>query len=172
MNVNIFFLALILGLLGIFVYFKPLYIKEKIFVDVPLFELNNFTLYELDKYGLKTLMSGDSTVKYSDRYEVHAINYTDNSKKYMANMQSDYGIYKDDNVILSGNIEFIREDGFTFETDKARYNKLQNTLTTDGSYKSFREGNSIIGSSLKFNNVLNRIKSSNVTVTYQLEESF
>jgi LPS export ABC transporter protein LptC len=172
MNINFFFISLIAGLIGIFIYFKPLYIKEQVFIDVPLFELNNFVLYELDNYGLTTLMSGESTVKYSNRYEVHAINYTDNSKKYMANMQSDYGIYKDNDIILNGNIKFVREDGFTFETDKAKYNKLNNLITTDGKYTSFREKNSIVGSSLEFNNKLNRIKSSNVTVTYQLEESF
>ena len=171
MNINIFFSLLFLGLAMIFVFFKPLHLKEQSFVDVPVFELNFFTLHELDIFGLSTLMTGDNSVKYDDRYLVTNIDYTDNSRKYTANMKADEGLYKDDTVVLSGDIVYIREDGLTFKTDKAVYDKKTEIIQTDSEFISFRTTNTINGSALKYHNDSQNIEAKNVTIKYQLKES-
>ncbi len=171
MNINIFFSLLFISLAAIFVLFKPLYLKEQSFADVPIFELKFFTLHELDAFGLSTLMTGDNSVKYDDRYLVSNIDYTDNSKTYLANMKAKNGLYKDNEVLLNGDIIYIREDGLTFKTDKATYNKKTEIIKTNTKFNSFRANNTIDGSSLKVYNDSNKMEATDVTIKYQLEES-
>jgi len=83
-----------MGLMTIYIFFKPLDIKQQTFVDVPVLEISSFTLFELDTNKLRTIMNGDKAIRYADRYTVSNINFTDNSKKYIANMKANKGIYK------------------------------------------------------------------------------
>jgi LPS export ABC transporter protein LptC len=150
--------------------FKPVEVTHQKFSDVPLFSISTFTMHELNSKGLITLMNGDKATRYSDRYTVEKMNYTDNSKKYLANMQSNSGIYKDDVVYLDGNIVYTREDGLTFETQKAIYNKKNSTAATEGNYVLYQGSNRVNGEDLKYNNSLERVESKNVVVRYQLQE--
>ena len=154
----------------ILVLFKPLDIKKNNFTDVPLFNIAAFTMYELDEKGLTSLMSGSQGIRYKDRYSVKLMDYTDNSQEYIANMKSNTGIYKGDTVYLNGDVVYFREDGLTFETQKVVYNKKTAIATADGSYVLYRNNNKVTGNKLKYNNALNRVKSKNVVVKYQLEE--
>ncbi len=170
MNINIFFITVSIGLLSIFFLFKPLDIKQRDFVDIPIFELKSFTMYELDTNGLITVMKGDNAIRYSNRYKVSNIDYTDNSRKYLASMKADSGLFKDEVVDLIGNVNYQREDGLSFRTQKASYNKKTKVAYTDMDYISFMGDNKIVGSSLKYDNILKRITSKNVRVKYQLKE--
>lgn len=154
----------------IFFLFEPMKIKQQKFGDVPMFELTSFTLHELNKVGLQTVMIGDAAVRYEDRYTVSNIDYTDNSREYIANMKAKQGLYKDNIVELEKDVVYTREDGLTFETNKAIYNKNTSIATTDSDYISYRENNVVEGSFVKYNNSLNRVNSKNVTATYQLKE--
>lgn len=154
----------------IFVFFKPLEIKEQEFIDIPLFELRNFTMHELKLDGLKTFIAGEKATRYSDRYTVQEIDYTDNSKKYIANMKAFHGVYKDDFVDLSGSVVYTREDGLIFETEKMSYNKIDSIIRTDSVYKSYRDKDIMIGDYLEYNTLKDQIKSKNIEITYQLKE--
>jgi len=155
--------------MAIFFLFKPMNIKKQKFIDVPLFELTSFTLHELDRVGLQTVMTGDSAVRYADRYSVENIDYTDNSKEYIANMRAKQGLYKDDVVELEDNVVYSREDGFTFKTSRIVYDKNTTVAVADTDYISYRDKNIVKGSFVKYNNTLNRLESKNVTATYQLK---
>ncbi|MDD5372235.1 MAG: LPS export ABC transporter periplasmic protein LptC [Sulfurimonas sp.] len=170
MNINYFFLFILSCLLMIFLIFKPSEISQQKFGDVPLFSISFFTMHELNTKGLITLMNGDIATRYTDRYTVEKINYTDNSKEYLANMKSNSGIYKDDIVYLDGDIVYAREDGLTFETQKATYNKKTAFATADGDYVLYKGSNIVNGKELKYNNSLERVESKDVVVKYQLEE--
>lgn len=170
MNINYFFLAASVCLFMILFLFKPLEIKEQSFADVPLFSISSFTMYEFDSKGLITLMNGEKATRYKDRYSVEKIDYTDNSKKYMANMKSDSGIYQNDVVSLDGNILYAREDGLTFETQKATYDKKTSVAMAEGDFVLYRGANRVTGKELKYNNSLDKIQSRNVIVKYQLEK--
>lgn len=135
-----------------------------------MFELTSFTLHELNRVGLQTVMTGDDAIRYEDRYTVSNINYTDNSKDYIANMKAKQGLYKDNIVELEEDVVYTREDGLTFETSKAIYNKNTSIATADNDYTSYRGENVVNGSFVKYNNSLNRVNSKNVTATYQLKE--
>ncbi len=170
MNINFFFIFIFVGLISIYNFFIPIKIVQQEFVDVPLFEINNFTLYELNNFGLVTLMSGKNSTRYSDRYTVSKINFTDNSNQYIINMIAEKGIYKNNKIALTENIVFSRADGLSFKTSSAEYNKNTNIITTDEKYILVKDTHSIAGDSLRYFNLLNKIESSNVIVKYQLGE--
>jgi len=150
--------------------FKPLEIKEQSFVDVPLFSISSFTMYEFDTRGLITLMNGDKATRYKDRYAVEKIDYTDSSKDYIANMKSDNGIYKNEIVYLDGNIVYVREDGLTFETQKATYNKKTSLAVADGNFVLYQGENRVSGNALKYNSSSEKIESKNVSAKYNLKD--
>ncbi|NPA59184.1 MAG: LPS export ABC transporter periplasmic protein LptC, partial [Epsilonproteobacteria bacterium] len=150
MNINIFFIAIILALSVIFVSFKPMVIKKQKFVDTPLFEIDTFTIHELNQVGLITVMKGTKATRYSDRYKVANIDYTDNSKKYIANIKANDGLYKDKDDILKlqGNVVYKREDGLTFKTSKAMYDKNSSIVKTDQKYVLYQGKNILKGTTL------------------------
>ncbi len=170
MNINIFFALISSVLLSILFLFKPLDIEQREFGDIALFNISAFTVYELNEKGLISLMSGEEGIRYSDRYNVKSMDYTDNSKEFVANMKSNSGIYKDDIVYLNGDVVYFREDGLTFETQKVVYDKKTAIAVADENYVLYRNNNKVTGNRLKYNNVLNKIQSKNVVVKYQLEE--
>lgn len=154
----------------IFFFFKPLNIKEQEFVDVPLFKIQYFTLYELDIEGLKTFMSGDSTLKYIDRYLVQKINFTDNSRDNISNMRAETGLYKNDIVYLDGNVSYVREDGLSFKSQHVIYNKTNSTVTSTDKYIAYWNENIMRGSSIEYNTLTNKMMSKNIEVNYKLQE--
>lgn len=170
MNINYFFIAASVCLFMILFLFKPLEIKEQSFVDVPLFSISSFTMYEFDTNGLITHMNGEKATRYKDRYTVEKIDYTDNSKEYIANMKSDSGIYKNEVVYLDGNIIYVREDGLTFETQKATYNKKTSLAAADGDFVLYQDKNRVTGNALKYNGSSEKTEAKNVTANYYLKE--
>lgn len=171
MNINVFFSIVSLVLIAILVSFKPRDMEAQKYGDLPLFNISLFTMYEFDTDGLRSIMSGQEGTRYEDRYTIKLMNYTDNTKEYVANMKSNSGIYTDDNVYLDGDVVYYRDDGLTFETQNAVYNKTTTILSTDGKFALYRGDNKFIGKKLKYNNSLNTIQSSDVSVVYQLEKS-
>ena len=170
MNINFFFVGVIASLFLIFLVFKPLDIKKQNFNEIPVFELESFKLKELDDKGLTTVMNGTKGIRYTDRYIVYNIDYTDNTKKYLANMIADQGVYKGETIDLNGNILYNREDGISFSTQKAIYNKETNIVVSSTPYIAYLGKNKIVGSYVEYNNALDTIRSKNITINYKLKE--
>lgn len=154
----------------IFVFFKPLDIKEQNFKDVPLFDMTSFTLFEFNNKGLSTLMQGTSAVRYSNRYKVFNIDYTDNSQEYIANIKADKGLYKGNVIDLNGNVVYVREDGLTFKSQEASYNKITTIVQTNSDYIAYMGKNRAVGTFLRYNNSSKKMESKNVIAHYQLKE--
>jgi len=169
-NVNIFFLIIISGLLAIFIVFKPINIKEQESKEIPLLELEKFKLTELDTTGLSSIMEGSSGLRYKDRYNIEDLNYTDNSNKLLANIKSNKGVYKGDIINLDGDVVYSREDGLEFKTQKARYNQKTDIVKSLTKYVSHMNGNRATGSFLEYNNALGITKSKNIVTKYKLKE--
>jgi LPS export ABC transporter protein LptC len=166
LNINIFFFTISIGLMMIYFLFKPMHIKQQKFVDVPLFELSSFTIYELGEKGLNNLILGTKATRYQDRYTITDMDYTDNSRDYIANMKANDGLYKNDIVDLNGDVVYTREDGLVFNTQTATYNKKTSVAYTNSNYVLHRGKDKIIGTSLRYNNLLNTISSKNVVAKY------
>ena len=160
-----------MGLMMIFLFFKPLNLKQQIFVDVPIFEISTFTLYELDTSSVATVMSGDSAIRYANRYEVFNMDYTDNSKEYIASMHSRKGVYANDIVTLSEGVVYNREDGLSIETSEAIYDKNTNLTHVNKEFVLYRDGDRVTGSSLVYNNNSNIATAKDVRAKYNIQES-
>lgn len=151
--------------------FKPLNIKQQKHDDVPVFNIASFTIYELDTKGLQTFISGSKATRYTDRYTIKDVDYTDNSEDYLANMKANRGIFKDEIVNLTGDVVYFREDGLTFETQEATYNKKTSITKTKADFVLFRDKNKATGTQLVYNNLLNTVEAKKIKVTYQLQKS-
>jgi LPS export ABC transporter protein LptC len=155
----------------IYLFFQPLKVKQQKFIEVPLLEMKVFTMYELDRQGLKTILFGSSSKRFSDRYTVKNINYTDNAKGFTVNMKADNGVYKNENMLLNGNVIYAREDGLRFHSDMARYNKMSGILSTDDDFIVYEGENSATGTSLKYNKFTKKMNATQIKAIYQLQES-
>jgi len=154
----------------IYISFNPLDIKKQNFHDVPILELKKFTMYELSDSGLETFMIGDSATRYADRYVVSKISYTDNSKDMIASMEADYGLYKNDKVILNGDVIYAREDGLTIKSQRIDYDKKTSVAISENKYIAFLNKNKITGSYLKYNGIKRKIYSKDIFVIYQIKD--
>ncbi|SFV68768.1 hypothetical protein MNB_SM-5-349 [hydrothermal vent metagenome] len=154
----------------IFLFFKPLKLKEHHFVDLPQVELQEFRMYLFTPLGLETYMVGSKGLKYEDRFIIKDINYTDKSSQYRVNMRAKEGIYKDDIITLQGDVVYSRDDGFEFLTQKLLYNKKSDEAISSVGYSARIGNNRVKGSYIRYNNRLNRVFSKNIDAIYQLEK--
>ena len=155
----------------IYIVFKPMSVEQQAFKDIPLFEITDFKVHELDTKGLKSLLSGSESQRFKDRYTVENINYTDNSKKFLANMSAKNGVHKEDVTTLRGDVRYKREDGLVFEGEEAIYNKKLALLSTNEKYIIYQGKNNIRGETLLYNSQTNRVQSTKIQAIYQLQES-
>lgn len=116
-------------------------------------------------------MRGGSATKFSDRYEVKDVDYTDNTRKYIVNMQANSALYKNDIVTLSGDVVCSRDDGLVFKTQNVNYNKKSSIIYTKDDFVAYRGNDRFDGKTLYYDNNLNRAKSKMVNAVYQLKET-
>lgn len=168
--INVIFIVIFSGLLSIYFFFQPMKLKEENFGEVPLFEIQNFLVYELTPKGLNTFMRGSSGVRYENRYEVQDIDFTDNSHKYLANMVAKKGTYEAKQVFLQGDVSYSRDDGFTFQTQNASYNKETMMAYAHTDYNSSKNNSTVQGQWLEYDNKNMLVKSTDISAVYALDE--
>lgn len=128
-------------------------------------------MYELDTHGLKTMMLGLEAFRYQDRYTIDGIDHTDHSKTHISNLKADFGIYKDDVLDLDGNVSLVRDDGLSYETQKALYYKNEGLFVVDTDYKLSQGDNVLRGSYIDHNNLTGKIHSKNIYAKYIIKET-
>jgi len=170
MNITNFFITVFIGFVMIFTLFKPLDRKYEKFVETPLFELTNFTIYEFNDHGLETLLKADKGSRFKDRYTMSHLNYADNTRSYISYITAKDGVYKDDILHLYNKVVYIREDGLTFQSQDAVYNKKSKIFKTDSDFIMFLNKDKVTGTSLRYNSIKRKIQSKNVVMQYQLKE--
>jgi len=171
MNINYFLSLVSISLISIYFLFKPMDIKQVDNKEVPLFSIDKFTLHELDEDGLITLMYGTKAKRYSNRYDVSNIDYTDNSKEFTSNMKANHGLYKENIVYLDGDVEFDRKDGLRYFSQKAVYNKKTEVASTNVDFNATMGLSKLYGTSIVINNNKNTIKSKDIYAIYNFKEN-
>lgn len=159
-----------IGLSMIYFFFKPMDLKQTQEKEMAQFSLEKFTLSELSQDGLTTKMDGSSAVRYSDRYIVNDIEFTDNSKEFLASMKAKKGLYKGDVVHLEGDVSFQRDDGLRFFSQNVVYNNKKDILYTDVEYIAYIGESYITGTKISFDNNKGTIKSKKIYAVYNLEK--
>lgn len=171
MNINFYFIYISVGLAMIYLFFHPMKLQKLDNSEVPQLELTNFTMYDLNQDGLKSIFGGTKGYRYINRYEVFDINYTDNSKELISNITSNFGIYKNHLVSMSGDLVYTRADGLTYKSDDGNYNQKTGVLRTVGKYISYRNNDRITGENLMYDSKIGYSTSDNVFAIYQIENS-
>ena len=150
--------------------FKPLDFKKQKTHDTPLLEMEEFKIMELDNKGLLSTTEGSKGIRYINRYTIDDLDYTDNTDVYLANIKSNTSLYKGDIIKLNGDVVYTRADGFSFQTQKANYNKKTKIAESKTNYVSQMGENRAVGSSIQYDNIRGIIKSKNVVAKYKLKE--
>lgn len=170
MNINLFFTSIFIGLFMIYFLFEPLNQKNSKHGEIPLLELKNFKLTELNKEGLSSALNASVGFRYKNRYILEKLNFTDSNEKYITNIHANKGIYRGNSLKLNGNVKYFREDGIIFDTQNAKYNKKTKIITSSEKYIAYIGDNKVTGSSFMYNNALGIIKSKNIIANYKIKE--
>lgn len=170
MNINLFFIFIFSGLFMIFFLFEPLNQKKFKSDEIPLLELKDFKITELNKEGLSNELTASLGFKYKNRYVLEQLSFTDSNDKYITNIKAHKGLYKGNILQLNGDVVYIREDGMIFDTQSAKYNKKKKVIHSPKEYIAYIGNNKVTGSSLKYNNTSGNLWSKNVVVNYKIKE--
>lgn len=171
MNINSLFALVLVLLLSIYIPFKQRVAPNDDSQDeVALLNMSNFTMYEMDKVKLTSMLMASDGARYANRYLLKDINYTDNSKELMANILSKNGIYKDELLTLNGDVFYKREDEITFKSQSATYDKKNSSFSTKENFEATMQKNVAYGSEIEYNNETKKLKSKDVYVIYKIED--
>ena len=129
----------------IFFLFEPTERLEKKVAEIPNLEIYNFKVSELNINGLTSIVHGETGRKYTNRYTVDNLNYTDNSSEFISNIKSNKALYKNYTLNLEGDIKYFREDGLIFTSQKASYDKQTAVIISYTDYQLQRHNNKTIG---------------------------
>ena len=169
MNINLFFLFLGLLLSSFFLFFKPLKIDQKAFKkEIPLFEIHNFTMYEVDTQKLIDISIGEKGLRYKNRYVLYNFIYNDNLNENAATIRANKGVYKANIVTLTGDVLYTKTDGSEFQSQKVVYNRGKGYLKSEVPYTAFFGKNRVSGSYLFYDIKKDILKSKDVDALYYL----
>ena len=169
MNINFYLISITAGLAMIYIFFNPMKLPANNHQEIPQLEITDFTVYDLSKNGLASIFQAQKGFRYKDRYEATDINYTDTSKKYIANISSKFGIYKDSILTMNQDVIYKRADGLTFTSDAGSYNETTGVLTTPDKYVSYKNNDRITGTKLHYNSKDGAFASKGIFATYEIK---
>ncbi len=169
MNINLL-ISLIAVLLGsIYIFFKPLDIRQvKHTKDIPVLEIQTFTMYELDRRKLVDISSGERAIRYKDRYELFDFIFTDNSNKEIVSISAKKGLYKNDTLTLNGDVFYTKSDGLDFKSQKVFYDRKKGFVRSDTPYVAHLGKSVVHGSYLYYDMNKELLKSKDVDALYYL----
>ncbi len=169
-NINLFFGFLIVLLLGIFFFFKPIRVSPPKHTDIAQLELKNFTVYDIESWGVKSALSGARGERFDDRYEVSKVAFSDASKPQLQRMSAEHGHYENNIVDLNDSVIFEQEDGITFRSQEAHYDLNRSLVTTQGDFIITMEQSKFEGTQLAFNTKTRRMHAIKINALFDLEQ--
>lgn len=170
MKITHFFIFLFLFSLSLFVFLKPESYMQSSTMNVPQLEISDFTLYELDTSGVKSIVNGTTGRQYTAHYEVQNVHYIENENKLGEHLYADNGIFKGDIAYLNDNVRYFREDGLSFESDYAVYNTNKEHLFVPSKFVLTQNENVIYGKDLNYYSVTGKINAKNINANYYIED--
>ncbi len=170
LNINTFLFLISAILFSIFVFIKPFDIHKAETKEVAMLELNDFVIYELDTKGLNTKLIGAHAFKFTNRYEIDDVDYTDSKNELSDNLTAKFGKYQDDIIDLKGEVHYTRVDGIHFESDEAQYKNKLGVVSTQKDFKLYQDKSWFHGTKLFFNTKKETYNAKSVTGSYQLLE--
>lgn len=161
----------IAALLGsIFLFFKPLKIEQNTSKrEIPLFEIEIFTMYEFDTQKLMDISTGKRGLRYKNRYVLYDFIFNDNLDEEVASIRANKGVYKFGTVTLTGDVLYTKSDGSEFQSQKVFYDRNKGYLRSDVPYVAMLGKNRVTGSYLYYDINKELLKSKNVNALYYIQ---
>ncbi|MDD2780520.1 hypothetical protein [Sulfuricurvum sp.] len=169
MTINLFFVALLALLLGMYGYFTPSYPPSQSAGEIAKIELMDFTLYEVSKKGIDHILEGKEGKKFDEYYTVTSAKFSDNTKELFQTIHSRNVEYRNDVIDLKENVHYIREDGLEFRSNNAKYETKKSLISVNDHFVITQKSNRIDGANLIYNNQRDTVSAENAQVRYQLK---
>lgn len=170
MRITHFFILLFLFSLSLLVLLKPQGYQKALSEKIPQMEIENFTLYEINTEGVKSVVSGTIGRQYTDYYEVENAHYIENKNKMGEHLYADKGRFEKDIAYLDQNVRYFREDGLSFESEHAIYDTKKEILYVPKHFTLTQNKNIIYGRELHYNSKSGQITAKQIDATYYNED--
>lgn len=170
MKLTHFFFILFLFSMALLVFLKPQSYKNILEENVAQLEIEDFTLYEIDKNGVQSVVSGTIGWQYESHYEVQKAHFVQNKNKLGEHIYADKGVFEEHTAYLDENVRYFREDGLSFESDHAVYNTKKDQLSVPDKFILTQNKNVIYGSDLHYNSQTGHMRADQIEANYFLEE--
>ncbi len=138
--------------------------------DTAMLELHNFKLYNIGLDGLDMMLQGSYAERYSNRYEIHDLNYTNNSAQEQQKMIATRAMYQDKTLYLNGNVVYKKGNNFMFTSDEAQYDEKTKNASTTGKFELKSSDGIFSGYELQYNSESEKVKAKTITATYHLNK--
>ena len=170
MKITHFFAVMLLASLALFFFLKP----EKLVVvsgeTMAQLEIEDFTVYKITQEGVISVVSGSAGKQYETHYEVKNAHYIENKNKLGEHLYADRGRFEKDVAYLDENVRYFREDGLSFESDKAIYNTKKESLYVPKDFVLSDNENIIYGKELHYNSKTGKITAQKIEANYFIED--
>jgi len=170
LRITHFFIFLFIFSISLFVFLEPQSYATNEEDNVPKMELEDFILYEIDKLGVKSVVSGTLGRQFETYYEVENAHYIENKNKIGEHLYADFGRFEEDVAYLNDNVRYFREDGLSFESDHAIYDTKKELLYVPNNFILTQNENIIYGSELHYNSFTGEIDAKKVNANYYIQE--
>jgi hypothetical protein len=155
---------------AVFTLLKPSKYEAKNTRNVPQLEIEDFTLYTINKTGVDNVVSGTMGRQFSAYYTVENAHYIENKNKLGEHLYADQGKFQSDVAYLDKNVRYFREDGLSFESDHAVYNTKKEKLYVPKNFVLTQNENVVYGTELHYNAKSGEIKAQEVDANYYTQE--
>lgn len=170
MKLTHFFALLFLLSVSLLVFLTPQELSVSSGKEMAQLEIEDFIVYELNKDGVKSVVSGTIGKQYAAHYEVKNVHYIENKNKLGEHLYADNGKFKKDIAYLDDNVRYFREDGLSFESDKAVYNTKKEILHVPTKFVLTQNENVIYGKDLYYYSESGHITAKKIDASYYVED--
>ncbi len=169
MNINT--LILVIGVLlgSIFVFFKPLSIKQPSKKEIAQLELRDFTMYEFDTKKLVDIATGEKALRYKEKDLLYDFVFNDNTDDGLVSLSANKGKYQYDTIDLKGEVLYTKSDGVEFRSEHVFYNRKKGYAKSDVPYVAYMGKNSVKGRTLYYDLKKDLIRSKNIFAIYNIQ---
>lgn len=170
MKITHFFVLLFLFSASLLIMLKPQQYQKTDGEKIPQMEIEDFTLYEINTEGVKSVVSGTIGRQYDLYYEVENAHYVENKNRMGEHLYADRGKFEKDIAYLNENVRYFRDDGLSFESDHAVYDTKKELLYVPKSFVLTQNENIIYGNELHYNAKSGDIDAKQISASYYMKD--
>ena len=170
MRITHFFVIVFLFAASLLVFLEPQEYLKSTEAKIAQLEIEDFSIYEISKEGVQSVVSGTLARQYPTYYEVENVHYIENKNQLGEHIYADQGKFEKEVAYLDENVRYFREDGLSFESDHAVYNTKKELLHVPEKFILTQNENIIYGTELNYNVKTGAIVAKEIDANYYVED--